>query len=530
MKLKRILQICCLVCLALPLKAQTAISELSRYPEGDCFEILNGNRGVLILSKHNDLVISITNHSKPFSVELKGKGMDGYYRYYVVIDAEDTRQPKLEVSRRGIPYKASLLVSLKNEDYLQAYRLEEVNTPIRYEEQTQANHVHFNATEAALEFTSTLKSLKVECAPELQASVTSQVSEADTSILVIDVVIPLAPLDEAREKLEQVISQRAELDKRSETLEPDSPEWDEIDRRNAELKLELEKAQKLWTDLSAIELHADSTNILSVNISDLGPRSKRTYIVLPIIVTREVFRTECSQLMDEGSRLFGMRKYKMARDAYAKALQTGESVVKEMKSVLQSSVALCDSCIYYDLLVADCLKRIGQMKESGHATQAEVNEYASHAISFLQQIYRFNPDNYYQGRIKKLEDQLQSMGLQVKFTFVEWLTFSEGKPIPGVEVWAYHGHETLTSNTFSSDKKFRRILNREGRDFLQVGQSGKDGIAEIELDRTKLPTGVLFRPKEDSGQKIVYMTLEDLMRQASGTYMKKQFRVKMYTK
>ena len=66
--------------------------------------------------------------------------------------------------------------------------------------------------------------------------------------------------------------------------------------------------------------------------------------------------------------------------------------------------------------------------------------------------------------------------------------------------------------------------------FLQVGQSGADGISEIELDRTELPVGILFRPKEDAPQKIVYMTFENLMKQAQGTYMKKQFRVKMYTK
>ena len=123
-----------------------------------------------------------------------------------------------------------------------------------------------------------------------------------------------------------------------------------------------------------------------------------------------------------------------------------------------------------------------------------------------------------------------SMDLQVKFTFVEWKTFSEGNPIPGVEVWIYRGFTPLSSNSFSSDKRFRRLLKKEEMNFQQVGQSGENGIAEIELNRTNLPTGILFRPKEDSPQKIVYMSFEDLMRQARGTYMKKQFRVKMYTK
>ncbi len=225
-----------------------------------------------------------------------------------------------------------------------------------------------------------------------------------------------------------------------------------------------------------------------------------------------------------------MRKYKQARAAYDKALETGESVVADLRPNIQGAISLCDSCAYYDDLTARCFQQIAKMKKEGHATQAEVAEYASYAIEYIEQLRRFNPDDYYLKRIELMKGLLMSMDLQVKFTFVEWKTFSEGNPIPGVEVWIYRGFTPLSSNSFSSDKRFRRLLKREGMNFQQVGQSGENGIAEIELDRTNLPTGILFRPKEDSPQKIVYMSFEDLMRQARGTYMKKQFRVKMYTK
>ena len=524
--MKRVFWIGCLLCLALPLMAQVGTNELNRCPEEDSFEMLDGNRGVLILSKHKDLVISATNLAYPPTITLNGRGLDGYYRYHVIIDARDTKQPKLEVSRMGIPYKAPLLVTLKNPDYLQAYRLEEVSHPIRFEEQTQANDVHFNASEAALEFTSTIKSLKVKCPPELQAQVTSQISKADTSLLIINVVIPLAKLDEARGNVERIGQRLAELDRMMDSLEPDAPEWNELDQ----LEKQQQEAEARLSAMSSVELYGDGTNYLSIGIADLSPRAKRCYVVLPIVVEKEVFTTQCSALMDEGSRLFGMRKYKAAREAYGKALQTGEGVVAEMKPVIQSAINLCDSCALYDLLSFRCFRKIAELKKQGEATQAEVANYASYGIEYLQQLYKFNPDDYYLKRVDLLENLLDDMGLQVKFTFVEWLTFSEGNPIPGVEVWIYRGMERISSNTFSSDKKFRRMVRKEGHNFQQVGQSGVDGIAEIELDRTNLPTGILFRPKEDSGQKIVYMTFEELMRQARGTYMKKQFRVKMYTK
>ena len=73
------------------------------------------------------------------------------------------------------------------------------------------------------------------------------------------------------------------------------------------------------------------------------------------------------------------------------------------------------------------------MKKEGHATQAEVAEYASYAIEYIEQLRRFNPDDYYLKRIELMKGLLMSMDLQVKFTFVEWKTFAEGNPIPGVE-------------------------------------------------------------------------------------------------
>lgn len=118
--------------------------------------------------------------------------------------------------------------------------------------------------------------------------------------------------------------------------------------------------------------------------------------------------------------------------------------------------------------------------------------------------------------------------LKVKFTVVEWKTLSEGEYIPGVEVWAYKGDASVSSQTFSSDKRFKNIVEKEGANYVQVGTSGEGGIVEIELNRADLPKGLLFRPKEDSGIKMKYLTVNELMHQAKGTYMEKQFRLKMY--
>ena len=177
------------------------------------------------------------------------------------------------------------------------------------------------------------------------------------------------------------------------------------------------------------------------------------------------------------------------------------------------------------------IQEIANMKKQGNATQQKVAEYANIAINRYQKIYQeYNTDEIYNRRIEKLEGLISDMPLKIKFTIVEWRTLSEGDYIPDVEIWAYYGTPSISSSTFSSDRRFERMKKNESFNYKQIGVSNQQGIAETELDRTNLPEGIIFRPNKKSNIKINYMSLADLIRQASGTYMEKQFRLKMYTK
>lgn len=156
--------------------------------------------------------------------------------------------------------------------------------------------------------------------------------------------------------------------------------------------------------------------------------------------------------------------------------------------------------------------------------------YASAAVEFMEMVNAYNPDDFYRTRIERMKNLLSGMPLKIRFTVVEWRTLQEGNKIPGVEVWAYKGLSPVSSNTFSSDKRFEKLLERNGVDYTQIGVSDENGLVEVDLDRTELPQGILFRPSKDSKIKIKYMTIAELMQQAQGTYMEKQFRLKMYVK
>ncbi|WP_455667381.1 hypothetical protein [Phocaeicola sp.] len=506
----------------LPASAQSYISN-NRDVNADRMENLDGNNGILILSKHNDLVISTTNTAHEVNVKPYGLNADGLYEYCVIINAADTRTPKIEISRRGSVYKTEIVQSVKP-NYLIAYRIEEVANPIHMDEQTKGNDAILDATAAALEFTTTIKNLKVECSPQLQAKISSHVSSYDKNIIITTVVIPIAILKNAEKTMKNIEKEHHTLDslllKSDKTAEAD---WERLDN----LADKKTQAENLYTELTNVEIYGEQTNRLSINISDMGPRIKRCYAVLPL--TQKVFVTECSAYMSQGGELFSQRKYEEAHTAYVNALKAKDAI-EDMKPIIHESVAQCDTCMEYEALSAGALKKIAQMKKDGTATQEEVAKYASAAIEFLQVVNSYNPNEFYTSRIEKLENLLTGMPLNIKFTIVEWKTLQEGNYMPSVEIWAYSGSTPVSSATFPSDRKFKKEMDKQAHNYRRLSVSDIHGIAEIELDRKNLPRGILFHPSNESKAKIEYISMSDLLRKSKGTYMKRQFRLKMYSK
>ena len=509
--------------LSLTIHAQSEYISTSRVVDADR---LDNESGLLLLSIHNDLVINVTNANKKVKIENRGKNKEGMYEYYIIVDSGDTRTPKVEVSRRGSVYKTEFVQTL-SKNLMIAYRLEEVMNPIRLDNQTRPNDARLNAEEAELEFTTTIKNLQVLVNPKLGAKIETKVSPSDNHITITTVVIPISVIREA-EKNKNVTQEEYEYhykwldDNKDKTTDADWEKLDELEKRKDE-------SDAFYRNLMNVAIYAESTNQLSIDISDLGPRSKKCYAVLPLTIEKEIFRTECSVRVNEGGKLFGIRKYKEAKDAYLSALKA-EGATSEIKPTIQTSISICDSCIMYENLAAKSIKKIGELRKVGIATQEEVAHYADLAIKFMQTLNMYNPCDFYQERIGKLDNLMDKMPLKVLFTIVEWKTLREGNYIPDVEIWAYNGEEQISFSTYLSNRKFKKIVEKQGLDYIQIGISDFQGKVEVELDRNNLPKGFVFCSKERKDIKVSYIDMKDLMRQASGTFMEKRFRLKMYAK
>jgi len=513
--------------IAFPAFAQTEYISNSRDVNSDRIEDLNGDYGLLLLSKNNDLVINVTNAQKKPTINLNGLRSDGYYEYRIVIAASDSKTPKVEVSRRGSVYKTEFVQTVKP-DFLIAYRLDEVQNPIRMDNQTKSNDAVLDPSITELEFTTTIKNLKIVCSPQLNAKISSQVSKSDANITITSVIIPVEVLVTAKKTLDDIQNEYNTLNNaiQSDHTKATDVAWSKLD----ELEKKVNEANNSLKMLATVDISGDGTNHLSIDISELGPRIKKCYAVLPVIIEKKVFVTECSAFVTEGGRLFSLRNYKEARAAYNNALKS-KDVVVDMIPIIKESIAQCDSCIEYEGLAALAIQKIVDMKKNNNATQSEIIKYAAAAIEFYQTLNRYKSDDIYKSRIKVLEELVSDMPLKIKFTVVEWKTLQEGNYIPNVEIWAYFGKNAISSTMFPTDKKFQNIIAKESNDFVQVGVSNNIGEVEVDLDRGRLPEGLLFRPTDGRNIKIKYLSLDELFGQSKETiYVEKQFRIKMFVK
>ena len=255
-------------------------------------------------------------------------------------------------------------------------------------------------------------------------------------------------------------------------------------------------------------------------------------VVLDIPDLSKIYVTQSSAMIAEGSRLYSLRKYEDARRSYVNA-KSVDDVVKDLIPTIESNIAQCDTCIAYEQYVLGAFSKIRALKNKPDASQQELVNYASAAIEYLQVLNRYNQSDHYESRISQLEELLKDLPLHVLFTIVKWVNnesgFFEAGKLTNVEVWAFNGEEPPIQKDYANDKKFKQMIGKSN-EYTLLGMSDAEGVADIQLNRKSIPTGLFFRPiGYDDKIRIQYMDLKELLSQSLGTYNKRRFRLKMFS-
>lgn len=528
---KLLLTLFLLVTSIVSMSAQSYISYV-RAEHEDMISDLNGAGGVLVISKRADLVFTVDNASHPV-VTPKGKREDGMYVYEIVVAKEDNPTPKIEVSKRGDVDRVSFAVTTRK-DFFLAFLVDEVAKPIRFEDHKQANDIIANDKMAAVEITSTISDLVVDCPKELEAKMTSKAKDA--GVRETEIIIPLANYNRYRDAVELLAK---DIERMTDEVEKEASEgklndsqlqarFVEIDKKEAEKA----EAEKQLEAVSKIAIYAEGTNRLYIDVGQLTPRQKLVYGVLLRTVVVKEHVSECSGFLEEGGRLFGLRQYKGAREAFVRALSARDAT-SNIKSSIKTNITQCDSCITYDLAVRVALQKMKEMKNQGSASQSDVVKYASVAANFMRMLDKYNPSEYYSSKVKVLEKMIESMPLDIKFTTTKWVNnasgFYEDGYLANVEVWAYHGASMPNIRDFSSDRKLTKAIGNSPSTYKKMGETDANGEITIHFSRKDLPRGILLRPVGYSDKvKAKYVDMADVMSQSEGEYNKRQFRTKMY--
>lgn len=506
--------------------AQSQYISNSRVDSLDAIDSLDGRRGILILSKSENLVITVTNTSD-FDVKPKGLASDGYNHYEVTVGGEVTN-PKIEVNIRGDVNITSFVAKPKKNLFV-AYSVDLVATPIDLQDQSGVAAV-LDPKLCEVDFTSPFQNLNIKCSDKLQASIKTSNRLSDKSVFVTSVQIPVANLQVAKDKLEEAT--KAYEDYNNWLMAQPTAKLKDADyEKNDQLQQDAENARKEYSEMMHIYISSEGTNTLSVSLEDMAPRVKKNYGVLVLNKVQKVYVSECSAALAEAGRLFGLREYDGAKASFNKALQSADTPA-DLKTSIRTQISQCDSCGYYQRLASNSLLKIKQLKDAGTVTQSDVERYCSAAVEFLRCVYKYNPQNYYQERISQLEKLIENMPLQLKITVSKWAQtyegYSEAGGLANVEAWAYYGDKDFTTKNYSTDKRFNKITDSSS-DFKKIGTSDQDGVIELELVRKDLPKNIFFRPVGyNDSISIEKMDVNDILSKSQGEYNKRQFRIKMY--
>lgn len=488
---------------------------------------LNGNGGVLILSEISDLVVTVVQAPSTAVERSMEKNRNGYYEYTLDADCKafTNSEAKIEVAKRGDVNRMSFMVKLRP-NYLRAYLVEEVSQPIVLENQTAGNDAKLDATKAVVEISSTLASLKVEYDEALGATLTKTRKTNDASVSVYTLTIPIANIESVRSNLQSILSQHKKLDQKLLGQQNGTDaEWKMLDQLEKQRDQEELKLKNMCT----INISAEETNRVSIDISNLGARSKMCYGVL--LLNKEVEVTNCNRWMREGGKLYAQTKYGDAKRAYQEALNSNDKP-DGVTPIIMANMAQCDTCLLYSNMAVYAIRKIADLKKQATVVQTEVAEYYGAASYCMGVLYKYNPIDEYKNMKTKLDGYIENMPLAMKIYTVGWMVSRAGAketgPLSGVELWAYYGDREFVKKEYKSDDKFGK-LSEKSNDFKKIGVTDANGVIDMELLRNNLPKGFFFRPTTVKDKADVeYLDMQYIMAKAKGEYMKRQFRMKMY--
>lgn len=487
-------------------------------------EPLNGNGGILVVSALNDLVVQVTTGNSGGDMIRKGINHEGNYEYIIPINLNGNNEAHFIFTRRGKTLKVEFSEKRLRADFLYGYKISSVANPIRLNYQPSTTDMYPSKTEALVKISTALKNLNISAPNSLPFKITAGIQENDNSINVYDIIVPVAKIEELKKKYEETRLNFDSLDKELiENGNSDDPRWDTLDEMDAQIK----KMESEIASVQQIYVTAPKSNTLVIDISQMVAREKMVIAVVPLTQVETIQVSECSGFLEEGGRLFELREYEAARNAFKSALNSKDAP-EDFKSSIMVNIAQCDTCLLYEKYALAAISNMKKMMKEG-GSQEELVEYALAGIEIIQVLNKYNPTQFYLNQISKLEDIIKEQPLEIGLTLTKLIDGIEAGSLQNVEVWFFYGNTPPELSLYRNEKKFRSLVS-ETREYKLIGMTNKQGKIDLEFERDDMPKGLILHPQENKDKvKSLYVDVADMIRQSKGTYNKRRFNIKMYS-
>ncbi len=481
--------------------------------------------GMILLSKTQDIVVTVPNNACDIDYQCVTLRNDGYYEYLVRIKPTEkmslTKEQRFLISHRGSIYSASLLMELKRTDVNYAYRIDDVDVPIYSQSISPETKIVLDDKLAAMTFKMVGHDINVEYSPLLQATKSIK-KDARANTTTLSLTIPLSNIREQRQLLATLDTQVRDLSAR---LRADANATEDDYEKLDELSAQLKSASEAFQSLTTIYVWVEGSNRLPVSAADLQPRSVVAY---GILIAESKTGTQCKDFVVNAGNAFKSRHYREAKALLSNALNS-KDCDEDLKPTIRKQIAECDTCIQWDGMYKAAMARLIEVKKgTGHITQSQEADYYIAILTWLQKLNDINPSDYYQTGISKFSNAISNMPLQMRFSVNRW-DMGDAGTLPDVQIWAYYGTDPLPNIDRMSENKFNNLRVKNLDKYSHLGTTDADGQCTVELNRQQLPDVVFLRYVTNSAYApVVYLPVSNLLAKATGSYMKKQFRTRMH--
>lgn len=478
--MKRLLLFTIIVCLFASLaQAQDDVKLSAEYDVSlDCSYPLNGNGGIRVFSPYDDLIVMVTSGNMDGEMVQKAKDADGNFEYIVPINIDNNQEAHFVFTRRGSTIKAEFSEKRLKADHLLGYKIRSVANPIRLSYQPTVGDMYPSATEGLVEISTAFEKLNIHVPSALPFNIEEGKQENDSSINVYKIIVPVAKIKELKEKYEAKSKEYEELDNALiEAANGDDPRWAELDK----MEIEVGELQAAVAEVQQIDLNAPKSNSLSIDISQMGPRSKMVVAVVPIVQTivKNVYKNPYDNYMAQAQDAYDNRKYGTAKKLYLQA-QQAEGISALQASTAQECANTMDGLADRMQTVKNCAATWKKMQNEGQVQRHLAEECIELAMTNLQQLYELTHDEYYASKQRSYQRTLAAFPVVV-----------EGK----LKVKNYNEGVMRVISLNKCD--IYASVSKKDKEGTKVGSVENDGSFHVQFERGKY-VRLLLKPQSGS--------------------------------